>query len=158
VNLEACYPNPEDPSTELSFEELRATRRGWMDKLWTREEGKSHEVCGQNATRGREETDASVVDESSQADRVPKSQETILESNHIVVPHPEAIISEQQESIVPSKKQAFSGAQPLENTLHDENRRLEDEKYGVQGGSQETNHGRPRKLKVKEIKGETQIS
>ena len=34
VNLEAVYPNPADPSVEMSFDELRAKRRGWMDKVW----------------------------------------------------------------------------------------------------------------------------
>ena len=36
VNLEAVYPNMKDPSLEISFEELRATRRGWTSKTWRR--------------------------------------------------------------------------------------------------------------------------
>jgi checkpoint serine/threonine-protein kinase len=37
VNLEAVYPTPERPGTELSFEELRAAHRGWLSKVWERE-------------------------------------------------------------------------------------------------------------------------
>lgn len=36
VNLEAVYPNQSDPSLEMSFEELRAARRGWSSKSWRR--------------------------------------------------------------------------------------------------------------------------
>ncbi|MCJ1393976.1 hypothetical protein MMC18_006853 [Xylographa bjoerkii] len=36
VNLEAVYPNPNDPNEEYSFEELRAKQRGWLDKSWLR--------------------------------------------------------------------------------------------------------------------------
>lgn len=38
VNLEAVYPNPDDPSEELCFEELRAKHRGWLDKDWSKSE------------------------------------------------------------------------------------------------------------------------
>lgn len=34
MNLEACYPNPEQPGTELCFEELRAASRGWLQMKW----------------------------------------------------------------------------------------------------------------------------
>ena len=34
VNLEAVYPTPEEPGTELSFEELGAASRGWIDACW----------------------------------------------------------------------------------------------------------------------------
>jgi checkpoint serine/threonine-protein kinase len=34
VNLEAVYPSPEEPGTELSFEELWAASRGWLDACW----------------------------------------------------------------------------------------------------------------------------
>ncbi|KAI0164650.1 Mad3/BUB1 homology region 1-domain-containing protein [Xylariaceae sp. FL1272] len=37
VNLEAVYPTPEDPGTELSFEELWAANRGWLDACWDEE-------------------------------------------------------------------------------------------------------------------------
>lgn len=34
VHLEAVYPSPEEPGTELSFEELWAASRGWLDACW----------------------------------------------------------------------------------------------------------------------------
>ncbi|KKZ67850.1 hypothetical protein EMCG_06479 [[Emmonsia] crescens] len=38
VNLEAIYPDPENPHVEMSLEELRAFSRGWMDRDWSRQE------------------------------------------------------------------------------------------------------------------------
>ncbi|KAL9021460.1 MAG: hypothetical protein Q9185_001357 [Variospora sp. 1 TL-2023] len=37
VNLEAVYPSPNNPAQELSFEELRAKSRGWLDRNWAAE-------------------------------------------------------------------------------------------------------------------------
>jgi checkpoint serine/threonine-protein kinase len=37
VNLEAVYPDPNDPSVEYCFEELRARHRGWLDRDWAAE-------------------------------------------------------------------------------------------------------------------------
>ncbi|KAI5926760.1 Mad3/BUB1 homology region 1-domain-containing protein [Camillea tinctor] len=37
VNLEAVYPTPEEPGTELSFEELWAASRGWLNVCWDNE-------------------------------------------------------------------------------------------------------------------------
>ena len=34
VNLEAVYPNADDPALEISFEELRAIKRGWAARDW----------------------------------------------------------------------------------------------------------------------------
>lgn len=34
VDLAAVYPTPEEPGSELSFEELIAARRGWLDLAW----------------------------------------------------------------------------------------------------------------------------
>jgi checkpoint serine/threonine-protein kinase len=34
VDLRAVYPTPEEPGTELSFEEVWARNRGWMDRVW----------------------------------------------------------------------------------------------------------------------------
>jgi checkpoint serine/threonine-protein kinase len=34
VDLREVYPTPEEPGTELSFEEVWARRRGWLDKTW----------------------------------------------------------------------------------------------------------------------------
>lgn len=34
VDLQAVYPSPEVPGTELSFEEIWAANRGWLDQTW----------------------------------------------------------------------------------------------------------------------------
>lgn len=34
VNLEAVYPDPSDLAMEMCFEELRAAKRGWLQKDW----------------------------------------------------------------------------------------------------------------------------
>ena len=36
VNLEAVYPDPQDPSIEFCFEELRAAKHGWLQRDWRR--------------------------------------------------------------------------------------------------------------------------
>jgi len=49
VNLEAIYPTPDVVGSELSLEELRANRRGWLSKIWTPEHPpKSHDVSVQS--------------------------------------------------------------------------------------------------------------
>jgi len=37
VNLAAVYPRPTVEGSEMSFEELRASTRGWLKKTWTSE-------------------------------------------------------------------------------------------------------------------------
>ncbi len=43
VNLEAVYPDPANPTVEICFEELRAARRGWLDRDWNAERKQPHE-------------------------------------------------------------------------------------------------------------------
>ncbi|KAI9171921.1 Checkpoint serine/threonine-protein kinase BUB1 [Paramyrothecium foliicola] len=38
VDLVAIYPTPEEPGTELCFEEIMATNRGWLDQSWPDED------------------------------------------------------------------------------------------------------------------------
>ncbi|KAL1966917.1 hypothetical protein VTN77DRAFT_3661 [Rasamsonia byssochlamydoides] len=49
VNLELVYPDYKNPSYEISFEELRATSRGWMQKDWSSQKKALKEISG-NAT------------------------------------------------------------------------------------------------------------
>lgn len=35
VDLAMIYPTPEDAGTELSFEEIMAANRGWLDHTWS---------------------------------------------------------------------------------------------------------------------------
>jgi checkpoint serine/threonine-protein kinase len=41
VDLRAVYPTPNDPGTELSFEEIWAANRGWLGHQWDDEEPRS---------------------------------------------------------------------------------------------------------------------
>ena len=47
VDLNAVYPNDDDPNEELSFEELRAKSRGWLNRDWSSEPSKPP-VCVTN--------------------------------------------------------------------------------------------------------------
>jgi checkpoint serine/threonine-protein kinase len=38
VDLRAIYPTPDEPGTELSFEEVWAANRGWLGRGWEDEE------------------------------------------------------------------------------------------------------------------------
>ena len=40
VDLRVIYPTPDEPGTELSFEEIWAARRGWLDVVWDDERKK----------------------------------------------------------------------------------------------------------------------
>lgn len=51
VNLEAVYPNPADHAEEMSFDELRAIRRGWADKDWRKENMTTLQAISGNAER-----------------------------------------------------------------------------------------------------------
>ncbi len=44
VDLRAVYPSPDEPGTELSFEEVWAANKGWLEHLWDDEEKDSSEV------------------------------------------------------------------------------------------------------------------
>ncbi|KAL8709482.1 MAG: hypothetical protein Q9225_007445 [Loekoesia sp. 1 TL-2023] len=45
VDLEAVYPDPDDPSQEFSFEELRAKSRGWSNRDWAAEKKQAQPQC-----------------------------------------------------------------------------------------------------------------
>lgn len=47
VNLDAVYPNPDNPDEEMSFEELRAQSRGWLNRDWGAEKRAARQAaCG----------------------------------------------------------------------------------------------------------------
>ena len=46
VDLEAVYPDHKNPSYEVSFEELRAIRRGWMSKRWCSQKKPLQQISG----------------------------------------------------------------------------------------------------------------
>jgi checkpoint serine/threonine-protein kinase len=151
VNLEACYPNPDDPSTELSFEELRAIRRGWMDRIWPKERLKAHK----NNTAGKQAT-GPITEDLISSGTAPTHEETIIEPSHAIASLLDHSTPGQGDVMSLQKKEVRTDIPG--NNFPDENQRLEDDQYGMQDGSRGKNHGRPKKLKLKEVKGETQIS
>ena len=46
VDLRAVYPTPDEPGTELSFEEVWAANRGWLDRDWPDESPGEVDVFG----------------------------------------------------------------------------------------------------------------
>ncbi|PYH90402.1 hypothetical protein BO71DRAFT_487137 [Aspergillus ellipticus CBS 707.79] len=50
VNLDAVYPDYKDPNNEVSFEELRAIKRGWMDKNWRAPKKPLKQISGNAAS------------------------------------------------------------------------------------------------------------
>ena len=50
VNLEAVYPDIRNPSHEVSFEELRAMRRGYMSKNWHSQKEPLKQISGNAST------------------------------------------------------------------------------------------------------------
>ena len=50
VNLEAVYPDIRNPSHEVSFEELRAIKRGYMGKNWHSQKEPLKQISGNAST------------------------------------------------------------------------------------------------------------
>lgn len=48
VDLSAIYPTPEEPGTELSFEEIWAANRGWLDRAWDDDEAVEQDYIAQD--------------------------------------------------------------------------------------------------------------
>jgi checkpoint serine/threonine-protein kinase len=118
VDLEAVYPDINNPSLEMSFEELRAARRGWLNKDWSRQRKCPLEEVAANIQNG---------DTPEQE----KSQDTV-----------DAELSSQlQETLVleDSSQQDMGTSQQKE-------------------GSREGRPGKNKKMRIREIRQETQTS
>lgn len=50
VDLESVYPDYKNPAHEVSFEELRAIRRGWMSKNWRTQKEPLKQISGNSAS------------------------------------------------------------------------------------------------------------
>lgn len=118
MDLEAVYPNENDPNEEMSFEELRANSRGWSNRDWAAE----------SKQRIAEERQAC----------------TATESFPLVVKGTEQDAGEMQ--LLQSQPEACDNSTiPLDATI------AVDIGRGAKAG-------RPKKMKIKEVKGETQTS
>lgn len=102
VNLEAVYPDIRNPSHEVSFEELRAMKRGYMGKNWHSQKEPLKQISG-NASN-----EPPLMDKGS------------------------------------------------ENDLPDQLNQKLALKDADQHDARESKSGKPRKSKVREVKGETQ--
>ncbi|KAL4784323.1 Mad3/BUB1 homology region 1-domain-containing protein [Aspergillus varians] len=115
VDLDAVYPDYKNPNVEVSFEELRAIRRGWMDKDWRALKEPLKQISG-NATQ--------------------------LESNS---PKPS---EHEVDKVLPRE---FRQKLTLKDTDdHALNQPIDSDK------AQDVKAGKARKLKVREVKAETQ--
>ena len=117
VKLEAVYPNEHDHSEEMSFEELRAKSRGWLNRDWVAESKRE-------------------MVEASQASEVEERLATIASTEEAV-----AVLQPAR----PKPETQGSSSALLETTIAVD--------IGGEGRT-----GRPKKLKVREVKGETQTS
>lgn len=118
MNLEAVYPNDNDPNEEMSFEELRAKSRGWLNRDWAAESKQGM----------AEEFQAKAFDKSMLV--------TVAET--------------QADVEIVEEVQSQPGTQESTTTLLDTTIAIDTGRVGKAG--------RPKKMKVKEIRGETQTS
>ena len=117
VDLRAVYPNDNDPSEEMSFEEIRAQSRGWLNMDWTAEKEKSP-------------SPELAASESSQQTSSPLSVENVQHDVDLLVEH-------------------ANGRPERVASTSDNN---------TECTARETKVGRPKKMKIMEVKGETQTS
>lgn len=117
VDLRAVYPNDDDPNEEMSFEEIRAQSRGWLNMDWTAEKKKSpsHDL---------------IASENSQQTSSPLYVENVQHDIHPLMDH----ANDRSERV------ASASNNSTEST------------------ARETKVGRPKKMKIMEVKGETQTS
>ncbi|KAI0009798.1 Mad3/BUB1 homology region 1-domain-containing protein [Xylariaceae sp. FL0662B] len=92
VNLEAVYPTPEEPGTELSFEEIWAANRGWLDACWDDE---SFAEDHQESVNGR----PSSVDDLSR-----KVAEKLVVHHDVVMLDENGAIKEESRPVKSKKK------------------------------------------------------
>ncbi|KAK2021129.1 hypothetical protein LX32DRAFT_699619 [Colletotrichum zoysiae] len=86
VSLEAIYPTPEEPGSELGFEEVWATNRGWLDVSW------DDEPLTEEAAPEVMDTETSIVDDLRQ-----KVQEKL-------VVHTETVMMDENGAIINKKE------------------------------------------------------
>ena len=120
MNLEAVYPNVDNPNEEFSFEELRAKHRGWLARDWAAEKQQIADITQSSEVEQPSDT-MSLVEGSEAADGelVRDLQQSLVLDDRYLAPSPTANVKE---------------------------------------GSREGRTGRPRKMRIMEVKGETQTS
>ncbi|ETS87737.1 hypothetical protein PFICI_01565 [Pestalotiopsis fici W106-1] len=95
INLEAIYPTPEEPGTELSFEEIWASKRGWLDCSWEEYETEDNDF----------ENEQESIVENAQTNALNQRLATKLVVHHDVVELDEnGALKQQQKPSKPKKK------------------------------------------------------
>ncbi|KAF3009163.1 Mitotic spindle checkpoint component mad3 [Neopestalotiopsis sp. 37M] len=95
INLEAIYPTPEEPGTELSFEEVWASRKGWLDCSWEDYETENNDL----------ENEQESILGNAQMNALNKKLATKLTVHHDVVELDEnGALKQQQKPSKPKKK------------------------------------------------------
>lgn len=85
VDLRAVYPTPKEPGTELSFEEVWARNRGWLDRVWEDEQQQPPQ----------EQEQASIFDE----DMAPMAENMHMDENYVAEVHSRSNSQQQQQKI-----------------------------------------------------------
>lgn len=93
VDLREVYPTPEEPGTELSFEEVWARKRGWLDRSWP-----------DDTVEGDENDENRVSEVDLLADAV---------SEKLVVHHDVVMLDENGAPIFPSKIMLDENGAPI---------------------------------------------
>ncbi len=117
MTLEAVYPNDNDHNEEMSFEELRAKSRGWLNRDWAAESKQGLAEASQ--IREAEEKISTAVSAEEEAEVL--------------------------QPIRPKLENQSGSKSQLETTIAVD--------IGREGRT-----GRPKKMKIREVKGETQTS
>ena len=82
VSLEAVYPNENNHSEEMSFEELRAMSRGWMNRDWAAARKESPAQASQNCEAEDRLSTAASTEQATASLRCARSKpETQGDSN-----------------------------------------------------------------------------
>lgn len=87
VNLEAIYPTPDAIGSELSFEELRASHRGLLSKVW-KPEPKSKVVDENSTSELQDRTEESglridTIDQSHTGKLIIAGDAVVLDENGV---------------------------------------------------------------------------
>lgn len=132
VDLQKVYPDPQDPSVEYCFEELRASHRGWLRKDW---KAIRREVQAQKQREKARETTALTTKMTTSPAEVSSGVYAKPLANHL------------QETLRLNDETDENGA-PVVRRDADLAKKMRKEERA----------NRTRKIKVKEIKAETQKS
>ena len=130
VNLEAVYPNDHD---EMSFDELRAKARGWFHRDWAAEA--RQQKAGQASARA-------IAEVSMVAAKEPHVERPSLK-----------YCESQQSNDSPSSNHDSTRTLDLGHTTS-----LDLGQTMAIDLGREAKAGRPKKMRIKEVKGETQTS